>query len=82
MAEESLEAKQKPTWSRLLLWPGFILLGIHTMVVMNYTDQALSQGNVSGFARFMGVATVVPTLTTALLIAGFVSLVLEHHTED
>lgn len=35
-----------------------------------------------GSPLLLGVATVIPTITTALLIAGFISLVLERHDKE
>ncbi|MET9551798.1 hypothetical protein [Streptomyces sp. NPDC006645] len=84
MAVHSSDAdtRSAPRWSRLLLWPGSILLVVHAVIVMSFDVTDLDDA--SAMVRFMGAASVVPILAQALITAGLISLVLEGNqgTED
>ncbi|MEV8402352.1 hypothetical protein ACWFRQ_27090 [Streptomyces niveus] len=69
------DARTAPRWSRLLLWPGSILLVVHAVIVMSFDVTDLDDANT--MVRFMGAASVVPILAQALITAGLISLVLE-----
>ncbi|MEV7284343.1 hypothetical protein AB0O01_07215 [Streptomyces sp. NPDC093252] len=69
------DTRTAPRWSRLLLWPGSILLVVHAVIVMSFDLTDVDEVNT--MVRFMGAASVVPILAQALLTAGLISLVLE-----
>lgn len=68
-------------WSKILLWPGFILLGVNAVVAIAIGNQT-QKAQLNGLTRLLVASSVVPVLCQALLIAGFIALVLEHHSED
>jgi hypothetical protein len=68
---------EPPRWSRILLWPGAVLLGVHGLFMLQLDTTNLDKMN--AWVRFLGAASVIPIIAQAMLIAGLVSLVLEEH---
>ncbi|MGP4021504.1 hypothetical protein [Saccharopolyspora sp. 5N708] len=79
MSENSTseDTSAKPRWSRILLWPGAIILGLHGIFAMQFDVTT----DIGALQRLLAAASVLPILAQALLTAGLIALVLEE-TDD